>query len=183
MNPLSQTLSLKETTFSLKREWIDCILYSLVSFAIPFAFGQPQIVIGSIVNCALILTALNLKNHRIFPVILLPSVAVFSRGLIFGPFTIFLVYTMPFIWLGNSLLVLSVKHLYLSLRLNKYLSVAFGILIKVFVLYVSALILIHLEILPKVFATSMGMLQLITACIGSIMALGIQQIINKKSGK
>ena len=112
---------------------------------------------------------------------MLPSVAVLARGLIFGPYTVYLLYTLPFIWIGNSILVYSIKRLYLSAGVNKYLSLILSIGAKVLVLYASAMALIALGVLPKIFATSMGMLQLLTAVLGCVLALSVQKFIRARS--
>jgi hypothetical protein len=155
---------------------VEFLLYSFVAFAVPFCLAQPQLVVGSIVNAALILAALNLKNYKILPIILLPSFAVLTRGLIFGPFTYLLVFTMPFIWIGNLMLVYSIKYFYTTKKMNRYLVIALSIALKVAFLYTTALILIRLGILPKVFAISMGVFQLYTAIIGTVIAISIQSV-------
>lgn len=180
MNIFAGTLELIEINASKKRELIEYAAYSGVAFAVPFALGHPQLLVGTIVNASLILAALNLKNQKLIPVILLPSFAVLSRGLIFGPFTMFLVYTIPFVWIGNSILVFSIKYFYLAQKWNKYLSMALGITAKVLILYLSAIIMIKLGILPKVFATSMGVFQLYTALAGCALALITQKLIKSK---
>ncbi|MBU0627442.1 hypothetical protein KKG31_04880 [Patescibacteria group bacterium] len=70
----------------------------------------------------LVLSALNLKKYAILPIILLPSLAVLARGLIFGPFTIFLLYMIPAIWLGNFLLVWGIKYFHLTKNWNRWLA-------------------------------------------------------------
>ena len=90
-------------TLSLIQENLEFFFYSFIAFVIPFVIGHPQIVVGIIVNASLVLAALNLKNKKLVPIIFLPSVAVLSKGLIFGSFTIFLIYIIPFIWISNFL--------------------------------------------------------------------------------
>lgn len=175
MDSLTKTLDLKELGFSKKQEAVQYIVYIAAAFLVPFFIGQPQLVVGTIVNASLILTALNFKGNKILPVILLPSVAVLSRGLIFGPFTMYLIFTMPFIWIGNSVLVYSIKRFYLGAKWNKYFVLTLSIIAKVLFLYLSASLLIKASILPKIFATSMGMFQLYTAMAGCALALIVQR--------
>ncbi len=176
MNSLSQTLALQEIKLSRNRELIELGTYISISFFVPFLLGHPQLLVGTLVNAALVLSALHLKDHKILPIIMLPSVAVLARGLIFGPFTMYLIYTLPFIWLGNLALVYFIKRLYLNFQWNKYLSLAISIIIKVLLLYLSASMLIKLGVLPKVFAISMGTIQLYTALLGSSLALISQKV-------
>ncbi len=181
MDSLSNVLALQEIKLSRNREMAEYAVYTAVAFAVPFLIGQPQLVVGTLVNTALILSALNLKNNKVLPVILLPSVAVLARGLIFGPFTMYLLYTIPFIWIGNSVLVYSIKRLYLANGVNKYLALALSIMAKVLIIYLSATLLIGLEILPKIFTTAMGTFQLITAVLGCILALSAQKLIKART--
>ena len=178
MDSLAKSLSLQEVTYSSKtRELGEYLAISAAAFLIPFSIGAPQILVGSLVNAALVLAALNFKNERLLPVILLPSLAVLTRGLVFGSFTPYLVYTIPFIWIGNSLLVVATKKLYLASKMNRQLSVGIGIALKVVFLYATALILIKLGVLPQIFAKAMGVLQLITAVLGMVLALGLNKVI------
>jgi len=94
-----KTFSLNEYQLSYKQELIELFIYSLLSFFIPFILSHPQLLVGTIVNSALVLAALNLRGIRLLPVIMLPSLAVLSSGLIFGQFTYYLLYLIPAIWL------------------------------------------------------------------------------------
>ncbi len=179
MDYLTKTLDLKELEFSKNQEAVQYVVYVAAAFLVPFFIGQPQLVVGTIVNASLILTALNFKGNKILPVILLPSVAVLSRGLIFGPFTMYLILTMPFIWIGNSVLVYSIKRFYLGAKWNKYFVLTFSIIAKVLLLYLSTSLLIKTGILPKIFSTSMGMFQLYTAIAGCALALIVQRKLKK----
>ncbi len=180
MRALVGILELQEFKITKNREYIEVVIYSTLSFLVPFLLGHPQLVVGVIVNTALILAALHLKNQKLLPVVLLPSIGVAGRGLIFGPLTHFLFITMPFIWIGNYALVSGIKYLYLKKRINKYLSILLSILAKVTILYLATFLLIEAGVLPKLFATTMGATQLYTAVAGSILALSIQRIIKPK---
>lgn len=176
MRAIATALSLTEINVSRKVRVLEFIAYAAVAFAVPFLLGHPQLLVGSIVNASLVLAALNLKNYKILPIILLPSFAVLSRGLVFGPFTYLLVFTMPFIWVGNFMMVYIIKYFYVMKKMNKWLILILSIAAKVAFLYVAALVLIRIGLLPKVFATSMGVLQLYTAVIGTVLALSVQSI-------
>ena len=161
-----------ETIFSHKYDYIksniELVIYSMVSFFVPFLLGHPQWLVGTIVNSSLVLAGLNYKNWKILPVVILPSLAVLSRGIIFGPFTIFLLYLIPSIWLGNFVLAYFAR--------KKTLGVALGIVTKVVILFGSAFVMVKLSILPPIFLVSMGLLQVYTAVAGAIVALGINKI-------
>ena len=106
--------------------------------------------------------------------IILPSLAVLARGMIFGPFTIFLVFMIPLIWIGNSLLVLSMK-----LDANKLIRLLLGAGAKTIFIAATAFVLVKLGIIPDLFLTTMGMVQLYTAVAGGLLALGIQHVKEK----
>jgi hypothetical protein len=80
--------------------WTKAILlaiYIVASFALPFLLGHPQLLVGILVNAFLVLGALHMKKYSLLPLIMLPSLGVLARGVVFGPFTMFLVYMIPLI--------------------------------------------------------------------------------------
>ncbi len=161
---------------SFLQENIELVIYSVVCFFVPFLMGHPQWLVGTIVNSSLVLAGLNLRNYRILPVIILPSLGVLSRGLIFGPFTIFLVYMIPFIWIGNIILVWAFKYFNLGKKVNKWLTLGIGAAMKTAFLFATAFVLVKLGVLPVVFLTAMGLLQFYTVIAGGILALGVHKV-------
>lgn len=157
---------------SIIEENIQMIFYSFLAFFLPFVLGHPQWLVGIIVNAYLILGATYLKGHKLLPVILLPSLGVMTAGLIFGAYTIFLAYLIPFIWVGNAIYAYSYKHLQF-VKINKIISVVGASGLKFIFLFLSALLLVSLGIIPAMFLTAMGMLQLVTALAGGIVAVGL----------
>lgn len=118
---------------------------------VPF-LGLNQIVTGTTINFLLFAT----PKKYVWPVIILPSLSVMARGIIFGPFTLFLYYFIPFIWLGNWILTLN-GHPFKR------------ILGKVAVLYLAARVYFELKIVPEAFLISMGGVQFITAILGWVL--------------
>ena len=96
------------------------ISLSFLSFIVPFSLGHPQWLVGTIINASLFLAAIFLPKKFFTPLIILPSLGVLGRGIIFGPFTSFLIYFLPFIWLGNLILILVFKMLYKKSSNFKY---------------------------------------------------------------
>ena len=158
--------------YSNVRENIELVIYSLIAFFVPFLIAGPQWFVGIIVNTALVLAALRIKDFKVLPVIILPSLAVLTRGLVFGPFTVFLAYLVPFIWAGNAILVLLAKRLH---KKNLFTLLAAGPLAKASFLFLSAAILVSLGIIPAVFIAAMGAVQLLTAIAGSGLALAVNK--------
>lgn len=144
------------------------IIISL-AFLIPFLISGPQLLTGTLVNCFLILGIkfVDKKNHLIIAI--MPSVAAVSNGLIFGKFTPFLVFFLPFICLGNFVLIKSI--IYLKDKLPLSFSVIFGVILKTIILYFSALIYLKFNLVPGIFLTVMGVFQLITGFVGGLITL------------
>lgn len=144
---------------------------SFLSFSIPFSLGHSQWLVGTIVNASLFLAVVFLPKKYFLPLIFLPSFGVLARGIIFGPFTFFLVYFLPFIWLANLMLILIFKNLFSN---TKYLpAVFFSALGKFLFLYAVANIYFELHIVPKLFLQTMGMAQFFTALAGGVISFVI----------
>lgn len=154
-------------------ENIEMIVYSAICFFVPFFMGHPQLFVGIAVNTMLIIAALNLRGYKLLSVIMLPSLGVLSRGVIFGPFSKFLIYMIPFVWLGNAILVFSFKHFKLKKKYNYAYTLFIGSMLKGTFLFLSALVLYKLSIIPVVFLTAMGFMQVVTAVLGGAAAYGI----------
>lgn len=158
------------------QEQIEFWIYAILSYFVPFLMGHPQLLVGTIVNSALILGAFNLKGWKLLPIIVLPSAGVISAGLIFGPFTYALLYIMPFIWVGNLILVISFKALHLTVRWNKIVTLVVGTLLKTGFLFTSAYLLIQMNLIPAAMLGAMGLLQIYTALMGGAIAISVQTI-------
>jgi hypothetical protein len=155
--------------------------YSLLisAFLIPTIISGPQILTGTMVNTLLFLFVMQLNSKRILPIIILPSIGAVLNGILFGKFTIFLLYFLPFIWIGNYLLV----HTFRSFS-KKYSFIASMVVSSVFkciFLFIVAYIFISIKVVPMLFLQLMGLFQLYTALLGGLLALLIQKIIANKN--
>lgn len=130
----------------------------------PFVLARPQWLVGTIVNTILFLAAVKVERKNWWPMIILPSTAVAARGVIFGPFTWMLVYFMPVIWLGNLILM------YIFTQARDWKGIGRASLFKTLILFVSANIYYKLGLAPKMFLQSMGIVQLMTAIVGGVIA-------------
>jgi len=166
--------NLQDYLLSNSHQYFEMVVYTVFSFFIPLFIGHPQLVVGIVVNSLLIASALNLKGMKLLPVIISPALGAVTRGVLFGPFTIFLIYMVPFIWIGNTILVFSFKWLKLKLKKNYWLTLVIGSLLKSGFLFGIAYLLYSLNILPVIFLTAMGAIQLTTAIGGGIFAYGFQ---------
>jgi hypothetical protein len=163
----------QEYVLQYKAEIIEMLLYTAVAFFLPVFLGHPQLVVGVVVNAMLVTAALNVKGYKLLPVIIAPVLGVLSRGVLFGPFTVFLLYMVPFIWLGNFILVFAFKELNLHRKMNAWLALLAGSAVKALFLFGAAFLLVSLGVIPALFLTTMGLFQFYTAILGGILALGV----------
>ena len=174
MEYANKIINLQDYKLEYRQELFEITLYTVVSFFLPFFVGHPQIIVGVLVNSFLITSALNIRGAKLLPVIFAPALGALSRGVLFGPFTIFLLYMIPFIWIGNSILVFAFKWLNLDKKLNRWFTLFLGSTAKAAFLFLAAYALVSLNVLPVLFLTTMGLFQFYTAVLGGIVALGFQ---------
>ena len=174
MEYLNKIINKQDYKLNYKNELFEITIYTIVSFFLPLMIGHPQIIVGVLVNTLLITSALNIKGYKLLPVIIAPALGALSRGILFGPFTIFLVYMIPFIWVGNSILVFAFKWLNLDKKLNSWITLLIGAIAKAAFLFAIAYLLVSMKILPALFLTTMGIFQFYTAILGGIIAFGFQ---------
>ena len=148
-----------------------------LAFLIPMIFSYPQWLIGTMVNALLFIAAIKLDFKKQLSIIILPSIGAFAHGVLFGPLTVFLLYFLPFIWLGNALLVKFVGLKLVSHWPFLYRALIASIL-KFTILFLVAYVYINLGLVPVVFLSSMGLIQLLTAVMGAIMAFFVLEKTN-----
>jgi len=168
--------TLEQTTYEFKEKYenIELIIYSIAVFAIPLLVPHPQFLTGTIVNAFLIMGALHFKGWKVLPLVILPSAAAILSGALFGPFTLFIVYMMPVIWMGNLLLVYLFKKLHIAQNMNYWATVGISAIAKSALLFGAAFLFVNLDILPTIFLSAMGLMQLGTAIAGGIAAFGMR---------
>ena len=111
--------------FSKSIDIIQTILIYLIALLVPTFLGEllknvfpatsivvtkSQLIIGSMVNASLIVTAMNLKGWaKILGVVTMPSISTILGGYVFKTASVFMVYMIPAIWIGNFALVYTYK--------------------------------------------------------------------------
>jgi hypothetical protein len=153
------------------------ISLSILAFAIPLVIAGPQWLTGTIVNSFLFIFVARSSN-KILPVVILPSIGAFLHGVIFGPLTFFLFYFLPFIWIGNYLLVKIFQKLN-EKKVNFFLAVFLSSVLKAGFLYSAAVGFFQLKIVPAIFLKAMGLVQFFTALAGGILAYFVVRQFNK----
>lgn len=201
---MEQVVNKRAYELSKAGEIIQTILIILGALLVPavvpqllqFIFGKTswiashsQIIVGSIVNTALIMTGINMKGWRkILLVATLPSLSAIGSGYIFGSLTKVTIFMLPGIWLGNFALIMLMKYLYVNKNINYAVSAIISIVVKVAIIFGVLNIWMAFSVLPNQGAVAntlrntMGLTQAITAIIGSIISILIIKIgFTKKS--
>jgi len=167
-------------TITLPKTQTKIYYYSLiaVSFLIPLLISGPQLLTGSVVNAFLFLTVYFFEKKQTLPIIMLPSIGAVLNGLVFGTFTPFLLYFLPFIWMGNY--ILSFVFAKMHKKSSIISSVFISSLCKALFLFLIANIYVGVQVVPSIFLKAMGLFQLGTALIGGALAFIIYKSISKK---
>lgn len=189
---------LKQTVkdFSKVNEIIQTIIIALLAFLVPTflaqllkaVFGEgniivnnSQLIIGSIVNTVLVVSALNLKGwSKIIPIVTMPSISTILSGYVFKSASVYMVYMIPAIWIGNFMLIVAFKYIMLSNKKNYFLASLVGVICKVAVIFGFFIVLKAFNVFPEKLVSNlqnaMSIIQLITATIGCIIGYGIYKI-------
>jgi hypothetical protein len=155
-------------------EYAEFAVLCLIAAGIPLVVRHPQLFVGVMVNFALMVTAVNMRGwQKIVPLIVLPSIAAAIGGFLFGSFTMYLVYLIPVIWLGNASLVFLMKYLHLQRKVPFIAAVPVASVVKMLILFSVTLVLVFSGVLPSMFLTAMGLMQLLTAIVGGMVAFPV----------
>lgn len=160
-------------------------LLSTVFGANSFIASHSQIIVGSIVNTALIVTAINVKGwKKIATIITLPSISTILGGYVFKTASVYMAYMIPAIWLGNFAIVYLYKALLLNKKINYFVTGIIAIVSKVAIIFLGFNILKLCGVFPEKLIqnlqVAMGSTQAITAFIGMIISYTVY-ISNKKT--
>lgn len=186
--------------FSKGIDIMQTILIFLIALLVPTFLGgilskifgstsvistNSQLIVGTIVNVALVTAAINLKGWaKILGVVTMPSISTILSGYVFGTASVYMVYMIPAIWLGNFALIYSYKFFMLGKNKHYFLAGIVGIIVKVAIIFASFNIINLFGVFPEklvtTLSTAMGMTQLITATLGVIIAFIIYKLENRK---
>ncbi len=144
-----------------------------------------QIIVGSIVNTALIVSAMNLKGWKnIVGVITMPSISTILSGYVFKSASPYMAYMIPAIWIGNFALVYAYKLLMLGKNKNYFLAGIIGIIVKVAVIAGCFAVLNAFNAFPNKLVQNLQnattVVQIVTATIGMFISYAIYKCENKK---
>lgn len=178
------TKVLKEQLVDTKKltNIIVTMLITIGAFVVPTFLAKiiplgkyQQIIVGTIVNMSLILTALYTKGTiKTLAIATLPSISTILGGLLFGGMTLYSKTMIPAIWLGNFSFILLYKFSYVNKKVTYPLSAVIAVITKAAIIYLGFTIMINTmnvpEMVKQTLDISMGVTQLITATSGSILA-------------
>lgn len=162
---------------------IITILIAIGAFVVPTFLAKiiplgkyQQLIVGTIVNMSLILTALYTKGTiKTIAIATLPSMSTILGGVLFGGMTLYTKTMIPAIWIGNFAFILLYKTLYVNKKLPYVASAIIAIIIKVSIIYLGFTIMVNViavpEMVKQTLNTSMGLTQAMTATSGSVFAL------------
>lgn len=131
-------------------------------------------------NAFIIRAAITLPRHMALPVIFTPALGALARGLVFGPYTIFLVLLMPFIWGGNLILMESFRR---AGGRGFFRSLALAAAAKALLIGSAAYVLFLSGLVPEVLVAPMGLMQFGTAVGGGFAAYGALKVERLIGGK
>lgn len=185
--------------FSKATDRIQTILIFLIALLVPTFLGgliteifgaqsiitqNSQLIVGSIVNTALVITAINLKGwSKILGVVTMPSISTILSGYVFKSASVFMTYMIPAIWIGNFALVYAYKLIMISKEKNYFIAGVVGVIAKVLIIGAGFMALNFFGIFPEkliaTLQTAMTTTQLITATVGVIIGFIIYAIEKK----
>lgn len=185
--------------FSKGIDIMQTILIFLIALLVPTFLGgilskifgstsvistNSQLIVGTIVNAALVVSAINLKGWaKILGVVTMPSISTILSGYVSGTASVYMVYMIPAIWIGNFALIYSYKFLMLGKNKHYFLAGIVGIIVKVAIIFALFNLINLFGIFPEKFVdnlrNAMGMTQFITATLGVIAAFVIYKLEKK----
>ena len=185
--------------FSKGIDIMQTILIFLIALLVPTFLGgilskvfgttsvistNSQLIVGTIVNAALVTSAINLKGWaKILGVVTMPNISTILSGYVFGTASVYMVYMIPAIWLGNFALIYSYKLLMLGKNKHYFLAGVVGIVVKVAIIFALFNIINLFGVFPEKLIenlrNAMGLTQLITATLGVLVAFVIYKLEKK----
>lgn len=196
---MEKILSKRMHDFSKTSDVIQTILIYLIALLVPTFLGgilkslfgetslvatNSQLIVGTIVNTALIMSALNLKGwKKILGVVTMPSISTMLSGYVFSSASPLMAYMIPGIWIGNFVLIYAYKAILLSKEKRYLLASVVGIFGKVAIIGAFFMTLNAFGVFPeKMIANlqkAMTVTQLVTATTGALVSYSIYAIQKK----
>ena len=188
--------------FSKTSEVIQTVIIAILAFLVPTFLAQfitsvfgaessfasnSQLIVGSVVNTLLVVSALNLKGwSKTSFVVTMPSISTVLSGYVFKSASVYMVWMIPAIWIGNFVLIYAFKYIMIVKEKNYFLAAIVGIICKVAIIFGFFMILNAFNVFPEKLVVNlqkaMSLIQLFTATIGCVIGFVIYKA-EKKSIK
>ncbi len=154
--------------FNTLRQTIELVSIAIISFFTPFILNN-QIIVGTIINFLLFRSSFYLKLKKSIIISIIPSLAVYIHGKMFGVLTKQMIYLIPFIILGNISLIIISRRFFI--RKNKHIvkSMIHASIIKLAIIFIGILIMYLLGIISIFFIKIMFIIQIITISSAGII--------------
>jgi len=159
----------------LEKSKLKFVILNVLLFVIPLFLGEPQLLVGSIVNFILIYIAINYKQGNLLPAIFIPAIASILRNTLLGSLTGYLAILLPFIWMANGLFIFIIRG-FLKNKKNIILSLVSASFLKAAFLFLCTFLLVSFFSFPKALLVPMGLLQVVTALIASTSFLVFKKV-------
>lgn len=156
----------------------EMVYLASIAFLLPLLLGGPQVLVGTLVNAVLIYAALQYRFTRVLPIVVLPSIAVLSRGVMFGALTPVLMVLLPYIWTANVLLVSGIR-LANTRGYPVWIALIVSVAAKVVFLFASTALLADSGLVPRAMILAMGQTQVVTALLGALIAATVSSRIGR----
>lgn len=196
---MEKILSKRMHDFSKTTDVIQTILIYLIALLVPTFLGgilkslfgetslvatNSQLIVGTIVNTALIMSALNLKGwKKILGVVTMPSISTMLSGYVFTSASPLMAYMIPGIWVGNFVLIYAYKSILLSKEKHYLLASVVGVTAKVAIIGAFFMTLNAFGVFPEKMVTNlqkaMTVTQLVTATAGALISYSIYAVQKK----
>ncbi len=186
---MNRVLNKSWFSFDKKEETRESIILIMLALLIPMFLGKlislvfgenslvtsnSQVIIGTIVNSLLIVSALNIKGiKKIIGVIIVPSVASVLGGYLFGSASVAMVWMIPGIWVGNLIFVYVFKKLMIEKKINYFLTGLCAVTFKSLIIFGVFSLLNAFGVFPSsvidTIKYSMGIMQGFTGILGLLL--------------
>ena len=196
---MEKILSKRMHDFSKTSDAIQTILIYLIALLVPTFLGgilkslfgetslvatNSQLIVGTIVNTALIMSALNLKGwKKILGIVTMPSISTMLSGYVFSSASPLMAYMIPGIWVGNFVLIYAYKAILLSKEKHYLLASVVGVAAKVAIIGAFFMALNTFCVFPEKMVANlqkaMTVTQLVTATAGALISYSIYAVQKK----
>jgi hypothetical protein len=147
------------------KEGFELVLLCSAAFLAPMLVTQ-QIALGTIVNATLVLSALRISGAKAYLPAFIPSVVAMLLGIVLGQPSGAVAAMLPFIWLGNAMLMFVVR----KIRDKYWKALVTGAMSKTALLFASSFALVYFVGLPAKMLAAFGIIQFATAMLGGTLA-------------